>query len=388
MTFFVIFFTAYAVLLTSFLDSYLKNSTDNMNNFSCFVYNFCLLAITVCGFIVSILWIEMSKGSKLWVEKYEASIGFYIDSDILLSKNVININEKAKKDVVDKPDFYPAFFPSQGCLCEISDNTNDSIFSSQSGEYSVSRLNIGIGLFGLIIWGALFCFHLIVLINFKYINSAIVFSSCTFIISVILFLCSGYTYSRNNKRYIKKRIRQRLKIYNAISNKNSKLVEKLIHTYYQWDGKHIEKEESANAPNSSFDKLVKDASFVNVCFADTFDKYTIQYKNSSCLRLKAFCKKLFYLDSERLNTIQKGIGIYKLTKRIRDYEKLRHIDTLSYNYICALFKKLELNTDLKNKEKQKKQYSPVLVIFIVLIVATVCTLLFNIFIINSSTCGF
>lgn len=329
----------------------------------------------------------MSKGSKLWVEKYEASIGFYIDSDILFSKNVIEINEKAKKDVEDKSDFYSAVLPSQGCLCEISGKTNDSIFSSQSGEYSVSRLNIGIGLFGLIIWGALFCFHLIVLINFKYIKSAIIFASCTFIISVILFLCSGYTYSRNNKRYIKKRIRQRLKIYNAISNKNSKLVEKLIHTYYQWDGKHIEKEESDNAPNSSFDKLVKDASSVNVRFADTFDKYTIQYGNTFCLHLKALSKKLFYLDSERLNSIQKGIGIYKLTKHIRDYEKLRHIDTLSYNYIYALFKKLELNTDLQNKEKQK-QYSPVLVIFIVLIVATVCTLLFNIFIINLSTCSF
>ena len=70
--FIVMCFTGYGAVLIELCKVY-----EDKNSISAFyILNLVALVICLFGFILSILWIMMSKGSKAWYEKYENAIYF------------------------------------------------------------------------------------------------------------------------------------------------------------------------------------------------------------------------------------------------------------------------------------------------------------------------
>jgi hypothetical protein len=105
------------------------------------------LMLSGFGLIISILWIQMAKGSKRWYERYEKSICLIID-DPDLENRVFSFphQPEGKKGV-----------PMHGYLEEA--DCDDSLFSTSAGYYSVSRVNIAIGQVAMVIWRLLFILH-------------------------------------------------------------------------------------------------------------------------------------------------------------------------------------------------------------------------------------
>ena len=113
------------------------------------VANGLAFAIAVVGMIISLLWIMMAKGSKMWYENYEKAI----DAFSKLSDNNgafdNNVNEIAsihlsRMDAFESP------------------KLSDWIWSTRGGRFSVSRINIFIGQLALIIWSVILTGHIIV----------------------------------------------------------------------------------------------------------------------------------------------------------------------------------------------------------------------------------
>lgn len=148
-----------------FFTGYGKTINKMLENNGDFIEWLNLIALAICllGFVFSILWTMMAKGSKAWYEVYERKIELFED-DNNISKNYrycIKNNENVKPKKMDS------------CL-----------FSTNAGPFSVSKINILIGVLLIIIWTFLFIFHLIYL-------SCILYSSkcCDSIIFCIIILC-------------------------------------------------------------------------------------------------------------------------------------------------------------------------------------------------------
>lgn len=127
-------FTGYGTVINKMID-YIGSSI--------ILLNLIVLAICLLGFVFSILWTMMAKGSKAWYEVYERKIELFEDKLEIcdLYKYNIKKNDNAKD-------------------LEI----NDFLLSTKAGAYSVSKINILIGIVLLIIWSVLFLIHLIILI--------------------------------------------------------------------------------------------------------------------------------------------------------------------------------------------------------------------------------
>lgn len=108
--------------------------------------------MVLVGLVFSIIWTMMGKGSKAWYEVQE--------------KRIKRIEEK----LFDKE--FDGFLNGDDCSLKSLDSC---IFSNNAGKYSVSRLNITIGVILSIIWILLFVFH------FGYV--------CSFIIKMTCFCC-------------------------------------------------------------------------------------------------------------------------------------------------------------------------------------------------------
>lgn len=135
------FMVALFTLYGSFVgDNFIKNESNQIT-----IHYFAFF-IGCAGIILSQLFIMMIKGSKRWYEQFEQSIYWFYYSDTDLFSDELNKN--LEDYLGDKK--YPHF----GDLKNIKkDKINQSLFNTNAGYYSVSRINIVLGqlyvLFGL-----------------------------------------------------------------------------------------------------------------------------------------------------------------------------------------------------------------------------------------------
>jgi hypothetical protein len=113
--------------------------------------NIGFLMLSGFGLVLSILWIQMAKGSKRWYERYEKSICLIIDDPYLENRVFSFPHQPANKNGI----------PMHGYL--IDADCDDSLFSTKAGYYSVSRVNIAIGQVALVIWRLLLILHTLLL---------------------------------------------------------------------------------------------------------------------------------------------------------------------------------------------------------------------------------
>lgn len=101
-----------------------------------------LLAYALCwlGIVFSLLWVMMAKGSKYWYERYEGAICWFVDGEFT--------------EFLDKTTPYHGNTPKLD-----SSRTNENVFSTLAGHFSVSRINVMIGIVALIAWSFLNMVH-------------------------------------------------------------------------------------------------------------------------------------------------------------------------------------------------------------------------------------
>jgi hypothetical protein len=128
--FLVLLFTAYGAVFIKLLEieNHIYKNLIAIN-LTCFV-------LSILGIILSILWIKMAKGSKAWYEVYERAIRAIERDEKYIRKELKDIGgfESHKLDKYVKLE------------------VNNNLFSGKSGQYSVSKINIGIGQVFLIFW--------------------------------------------------------------------------------------------------------------------------------------------------------------------------------------------------------------------------------------------
>lgn len=125
-----------------------------------------LLAVGICylGFIFSMLWIMMSKGSKYWYERYEKAISYFITNfnpetfkDESLIFDVKSVNWCLEKQSAENQEGY-GNIPMHGILPEPW-KTDSKLLSPKSSHYSVSSVNCVIGVIGMFCWTFLIIVH-------------------------------------------------------------------------------------------------------------------------------------------------------------------------------------------------------------------------------------
>jgi bacitracin transport system permease protein len=120
--------------------------------------------LCLLGMIFSILWVMMAKGSKFWYEAYEAGINYFrpdykrgTDCHNLLQNSIFNYYS-IKDAEIRKSVHNENTFPLHG-YCYPDATVDHNIFTTNAGGFSVSRVNILIGMIGIIGWTVLFILH-------------------------------------------------------------------------------------------------------------------------------------------------------------------------------------------------------------------------------------
>ncbi len=152
-----LFFTGYGKIIFEMLDN--SKHKDELN----------LIALAICllGFVFSILWTMMAKGSKAWYEVYERKIIFF--------ENDLGIPQNYKYNIKNNDRVEPY--------------VNCCLFSTKSGPYSVSKINIIIGILLQAIWFVLFVFHAIFhFINIDILTIVVIALITSFIVILICAL--------------------------------------------------------------------------------------------------------------------------------------------------------------------------------------------------------
>lgn len=172
--------------------TYSANVNDNLSNQT--TIHYFAFFIGCVGIIISQLFIMMIKGSKRWYEQFEQSIYWFYYSDTDLFSDELNKN--LEDYLGDKK--YPHF----GDLKNIKkDKINQSLFNTNAGYYSVSRINIVLGQLLCLIWIGITGFHLFnIVYSFefiteyfsieKYICEIFTFVSTVFVVFLLVLLFS------------------------------------------------------------------------------------------------------------------------------------------------------------------------------------------------------
>ena len=172
--------------------TYSANVNDNLSNQT--TIHYFAFFIGCVGIIISQLFIMMIKGSKRWYEQFEQSIYWFYYSDTDLFSDELNKN--LEDYIGDKK--YPHF----GDLKNIKkDKINQSLFNTNAGYYSVSRINIVLGQLLCLIWIGITGFHLFnIFYSFdfvtryfsseKYICEIFTFVSTVFVVFLLVLLFS------------------------------------------------------------------------------------------------------------------------------------------------------------------------------------------------------
>lgn len=129
----VLFFPAYGFLVSKLLENGSVNILVNIP----LIHVLCCL-IALLAIIFSAIWIMMAKGSKAWYEVYERKIS--------------EIEKEAELKI-------PARYQmGKGCVPWELDS---KLWTTKPGRYSVSKLNIIIGIALMIIWTLVFIVHMV-----------------------------------------------------------------------------------------------------------------------------------------------------------------------------------------------------------------------------------
>ena len=172
--------------------TYSANVNDNLSNQT--TIHYFAFFIGCVGIIISQLFIMMIKGSKRWYEQFEQSIYwfYYSDTDFFSDE----LNKNLEDYLGDKK--YPHF----GDLKNIKkDKINQSLFNTNAGYYSVSRINIVLGQLLCLIWIGITGFHSFnIFYSFdfvtryfsseKYICEIFTFVSTVFVVFLLVLLFS------------------------------------------------------------------------------------------------------------------------------------------------------------------------------------------------------
>lgn len=160
----VLFFPAYGVLVSKLLESAGRH----------IVYHEICCALALCAIIFSIIWIMMAKGSKAWFEVYERKI----------------IEIEKEEDLGIEGEYSMHYMGKEPW------SLDSRLLSGKAGCYSVSKLNILIGQFLLILWVIIFMIHYIrtIIISFPNMHESCVFHTVILTllpISVILVIVTA-----------------------------------------------------------------------------------------------------------------------------------------------------------------------------------------------------
>lgn len=138
--------------------------------------HFIAWGLTFLCLIFSMLWIMMFKGSKLWYERYEYSI------------NKIFWEQKLFKNITkEKPCHGNLESPPQNQI-------SDSLFSTKAGGYSVSKINIAIGIISMFVFSVLNALHFgkFLILGFKTLSS--VCCALYAILQIVLIFSFSYIF--------------------------------------------------------------------------------------------------------------------------------------------------------------------------------------------------
>lgn len=164
----VLFFPAYGVLVSKILDG-----TDNT-----IIYNEICCALALCAIAFSIIWIMMAKGSKAWYEVYE-----------------IKICEIEKEEDLEIEKEYTM----GGMEKKTWEGADTNLMTNKAGQYSVSKLNILIGRFLMIIWGSIFIIHYVAIVWGLNCNiHAIILILLPILLFVIIFTASCNCWAKSS----------------------------------------------------------------------------------------------------------------------------------------------------------------------------------------------
>jgi hypothetical protein len=163
-----------------FLEQFKTNNSFKLEYYQIFVFGFVPIIITAIGVIFSELWIMMAKGSKVWYSIYDDSIAKVSAIDNFWDHK--SIREVYKERVTKE-------FIFGRLLLKDTTERSESLLSPIGGAFSVSKVNIMIGIVFLIIFGFLFVGHVFwatyLLINISN-NLTRLGQACLFIIAAII----------------------------------------------------------------------------------------------------------------------------------------------------------------------------------------------------------
>lgn len=166
-SFLVISFTAYCGLWIGLF----KDESSSIKEL--LVYNLSFIVIALFGLSTSCLWLMMTKGSKYWYEKYEGSISKVIEDGSINSPEINYDDYESKRYEFINNDCeemgvlfseYPVYYPRHGYLSNIAMERGkvcNCLVSTKAGAYSVTKINIGIGLLTGFIWILLIIVHIV-----------------------------------------------------------------------------------------------------------------------------------------------------------------------------------------------------------------------------------
>ena len=132
-TFLIMSFTGYGSMLLRVCE-YI---TDDNKCIPFCILNIAGLCIALLGIVLSALWIMMGKGSKAWYEKYENAL-YHIERNEKYSKAIV------ANDMDDEMLMHGSL-PAANPL-------DTSLFTTNAGRFSVSRINIAIGQVSIVVW--------------------------------------------------------------------------------------------------------------------------------------------------------------------------------------------------------------------------------------------
>lgn len=138
--------------------------------------------LTYLGIIFSMMWIMMAKGSKYCFERYEFGI------NKILENKEFNADDKKFN-----PKFLGGDIPHHGKLPEPKDDdVCDYILSPLAGRYSVSKINITIGIVALLFWCSLNILHILDVAQ-NYIGGDLFSFSVSVVVAILTYVFIYFT---------------------------------------------------------------------------------------------------------------------------------------------------------------------------------------------------
>ena len=135
-TFIILIYTGYGAIWLNFFKCNFK-----LGEFLFFIDNIASIFIAILGYILSLLYIMMGKGSKYWYERYE--------------EYILDIEKDSELCVMR--DLYKRY-------CKV----DESLLSRDAEKYSVSKINIILGQVSAGVWIFIFTIHIVILLCIIY----------------------------------------------------------------------------------------------------------------------------------------------------------------------------------------------------------------------------